>query len=187
MATDRGPSMDLRNETAINVAGLLQAPTGSSRSYVLRIDRFVLDDALVPEGFVGDARLTRLRDGIMARVRGSGTVVLECARCLREYDQGMLVAFAEEFRQTVDVRSGIGLDSGENDDEETSRIDENHELDLADVLRQELLVVLPMRPDCGDLCPGPDPIDAAAEAPIGDDRFATLARLLGEEDGAANR
>ena len=37
-----------------------------------------------------------------------------------------------------------------------SRIDENHELDLREPLRQEILVALPMRPDCGPDCPGPD-------------------------------
>lgn len=190
MATDRGHPMDLRNDTAINVAGLLKAPTGSSRAYDLRLDRFSLDDGTTAEGVVGDVRLTRLRDGVMARVRGSGRVVLECARCLRDYDQPFATEFAEEYRQTVDVRTGIGLEPGADDDEETSRIDENHELDLAEVLRQEILVALPMRPDCGELCPGPDALggtDNAATPAAVDERFAALARLLGEDDGTTDR
>lgn len=187
MATDRGSVMDLLNETGINVAGLLKAATGTSRSYVLRLDRFWLDEAMVAEGIVGDVRLTRLRDGVMARIRGSGRVSLDCVRCLREYDQPFSVQFAEQYRQTVDVRSGVGLEPADDDTEETSRIDENHEIDLADVLRQEVLVVLPMRPHCGDLCPGPDAIDGATDASAGDDRFATLARLLGDEDGGTDR
>jgi uncharacterized protein len=184
MATDRGHPMDLRNETAINVAGLLKAPTGSGRAFALRLDRFPLDNEAVAEELDGDVRLTRLRDGVMARVRAGGRVALECARCLRVYDQPFAAEFAEEYRQTVDVRTGLGLEPGADEDEETSRIDENHELDLADVLRQEILVALPMRPDCGEVCPGPDPVAADEPAPPapGDDRFAALASLLGEDD-----
>lgn len=182
MATESGPAMNLRNDTAINVVGLLKASIGSGRSYDLRLDRFVLDDELAAEEIVGDVRLTRLRDGVMARVRAGGRVHLECARCLRAYDQPFVATFAEEYRQTVDVRSGIGLNPGADDDEETSRIDENHELDLADVLRQEIVVVLPMRPDCGGECPGPDPIAGGADPTAsGDDRFAALAGLLQDD------
>ncbi len=190
MATDHGPGMDLRNETGINVAGLLKAPTGSTRSYDLRLDRFPLDGETVAEDVEGGVKLTRLRDGVMARVQITGNVALECARCLRVYGQGFETDFDEEYRQTVDVRTGLDLESDADEDDETSTIDENHELDLGNVLRQEILVALPMRPDCGELCPGPDAVesrDVDADGATADDRFAALARLLGEDDAAANR
>jgi uncharacterized protein len=187
MATDRGSPMDLRNETAINVAGLLKAPIGSARAFGLHLDRFPLDAETAAEGVEGDVRLTRLREGVMARVRAAGSVALECARCLREYAQGFETEFAEEYRQTVDVRTGVGLETEVEVDEETSTIDENHELDLAEVLRQEILVALPMRPDCGEACPGPDVAESGDADGAADDRFAALARLLGEDDATANR
>ena len=185
MASDRGPEMDLRNETAINVAGLLKAAFGSTRGYALRLDRFPLDVATTAEDVRGEVKLTRLRDVVMARVRARGTVALECARCLRTYEQGFATEFDEEYRQTVDVRTGLGLGSAVDEDDETSTIDANHELDLGDVLRQEILVALPMRPDCGELCPGPDALESTQGLePDGaiDERLAALARLLNDDE-----
>lgn len=175
--------MDLHNDTAINVAGLLKAPFGDTRTYRLRLDRFPLGDDLVAADVAGEVRLTRLRDAVMARVAVAGTAALECARCLRTYDQPFAAAFDEEYRQSVDVRTGAGLVPLGDEDDDTSRIDENHELDLGEVLRQEVLVALPMRPDCGEACPGPEALTPAAPAAAGDDdRFALLAALLDDED-----
>lgn len=183
-AAEGGRSIEFRNDTAINVVGLLKAAFGDGRVYPLALDRFELGDGLAAEGVEGEVRLTRLREAIMARVAAKGTVGLDCVRCLRPYAQPFGVSFSEEFRQSVDVRTGVGLLPGDDEDGETSRIDDNHELDVGDVLRQEILIALPMRPDCGADCPGPEALGGAAAAvfedPV-DDRFAALADLLAEE------
>lgn len=183
---DRGHVMDLRNETAINVAGLLQAQTGTARTYPLSLERLSLDPEEDARDVLGEVRLTRLRDGIMAHVSVAGQVDLECVRCLRLYSQRFETTFDEEYRQTVDVRTGQDFLAETNDDEvETSIIDENHEIDLNEVLRQEILVSLPMRPDCGEACPGPDLLESGEndeEQRAVDDRLAPLARLLADED-----
>jgi uncharacterized protein len=176
---------ELHNDTAINVAGLLKGTTGQTREFSLSLDRFPLDDGLIAEGVGGDLRLTRLRDGVMAQLTAAGTVELECARCLRAYSQPFTVEFAEEYRQIVDVRTGADVELETELDEDASRIDENHILDIGEVLRQEILIALPMRPDCGDQCPGPDldslESDGADEGPV-DDRLAALASLLDEPE-----
>ena len=184
---DRGHEQEIRNDTAVNVAGLLKSATGAVRAYRLVLDRFPLDEGLAAVGVEGDVRLTRLRDGIIARVAVAGTVELECARCLREYDQHFTAAFNEEFRQMVDVRTGFDLLPNGDEDDSTAWIDENHELDLSEVLRQEILVALPMRPDCGELCPGPETLAGGVVTGSGpangtvDDRLAALALLLDDE------
>ncbi len=107
---------------------------------------------------------------------------MSCVRCLREYDQPFSVAFDEEYRQTVDVRTGADLDEGLADEQAYSRIDESHELDLREPLRQEILVALPMRPDCGAECPGPDVLEVGDGDNDGvDERLAALASLLGDD------
>lgn len=174
----------LCNDTAINVSGLLKGQTGEVREFTLALQRFPLDDDLIADDVTGTIRLTRLRDGVMARVAARGAVDLACVRCLRTYQQPFAVAFSEEYRQTVDVRTGVGF--AVEADEDTARIDDNHLLDLGEVLRQEIVVALPMRPDCGETCPGPDLAALAADenddGPV-DDRLAALARLLEDRTG----
>jgi uncharacterized protein len=185
MVTDSGQQRELRNDTAVNVVGLLKSQTGDTRSYRLRLDTFEADGETIARDIIGDVRLTRLRDAIIASVTATGVAPLVCARCLREYDQPFEVEFDEEYRQTVDVRTGVGLDEEPADDELFSRIDENHELDLREPLRQEILVVLPMRPDCGPDCPGPDVLEVGGEDDasdeVVDERLAALASLLAED------
>jgi uncharacterized protein len=187
MATDGGQQRELRNDTAVNVVGLLKSQTGDTRSYRLMLDTFEADGETIAQDIVGDVRLTRLRDAIIASVSATGIVPLTCVRCLREYDQPFEVEFDEEYRQTVDVRTGFDLDDEPEDDELFSRIDENHELDLREPLRQEILVILPMRPDCGVDCPGPDVLEVGGEDgasdTIVDERLAALASLLAEDQG----
>jgi uncharacterized protein len=185
MVTDGGQQRELRNDTAVNVVGLLKGQTGATRSYRLLLDTFEADGETIARDIHGDVRLTRLRDAIIASVSAAGVVPMICVRCLREYDQPFEVDFDEEYRQTVDVRTGFDLGGEPIDEDLVSRIDENHELDLREPLRQEILVALPMRPDCGSECPGPDLLevggeDGASSEPV-DERLAALANLLADD------
>jgi uncharacterized protein len=182
MSTEAGQQRELRNDTAVNVVGLLKGQTGAARTYHLRLDVFDIDDETAARDIDGELRLTRLGEGILASVEATGVVPMACARCLREYDQPFTVAFDEEYRQTVDVRTGTDLDAAAAGEEAFSRIDENHELDLREPLRQEILVALPMRPDCGDACPGPDVLEVGGDEGDGiDERLAGLASLLTDD------
>jgi len=174
--------MDLHNETGVNVAALLQEPVGSSRSYPLRLDAFPLDDELLAVDVTGTVKLTRLTDEIIARLKVEGSAELQCLRCLREYPEAFAADFTEEFRIAHDVRTGNGIAAPADDERFT--INENHELDFGEALRQEIIVALPMRPTCGTDCPGPDMTGYPAGVTGGeeriDDRFALLERLLDE-------
>jgi uncharacterized protein len=184
MATDGGQQWELRNETAVNVAGLLKGQIGTARSYRLALDRFDADGETIAREIDGTVRLTRLRDGIMASVHVHGVSPLTCVRCLREYDQPFEISFDEEYQQTVDVRTGAELGVEPVVEDVVSFIDENHELDLREPLRQEILVALPMRPDCGPDCPGPDLLEVGDEDEadeVVDARLAALASLLGDD------
>jgi uncharacterized protein len=167
--------MDLYNETAVNVATLLQEPVGSSRAYTFQLDRLALDDDLVASDVTGNMRLTHLTDEILANVDAIATVELTCLRCLEPYAQSTKTRFQEEFRVAYDVRSGAVVNS--SDDDERFSITDAHELDISEPLRQELIVSLPMRPDCGAQCPGPPVIANDSDDDI-DDRFAALGALL---------
>jgi uncharacterized protein len=175
----RHRTMNLDNETIINVAALLQEPVGASREYPLRLDGFPLDEEGLAEDVEGTVRLTRLADEILVNITAKGAVELECVRCLRAYAQPFSTKFAAEFRPTVDVKTGVHVPE-ESDEDERFTIDANHELDITEVLRQEIVVALPMRAICGPDCPGPE-LERLESGAAGDDRFAALAQLLDEE------
>ncbi len=185
MATDRTGAIKLINDTRLNVASLLMEDVGSIRELELTLTSFPLDEELVASSVLGQFRLTRLRSGVLVTGTISGDVELECSRCLELYDQPFTATLTEQFRQTVDVRSGSGItsarkpsdDQDEDDDELGFEIDDAHEMDLTEMLRQNILLALPMRPDCGERCPGPPEIPNESEAQS-DSRFAALEQLL---------
>lgn len=177
-ANRRNAPIPIHNDTAVNVVALLKDQVGAFRNYRLTLDEFPLDGELVARNIEGRFRLVRLSDEIMAMVEARGVAALECQRCLRTYDQPFSVKFEEEFRLSIDLATGADL--AVDDDDERFGISDNHELDIAEPLRQEILVSLPMRPVCGDDCPGPDRVESGADDDV-DDRFAALADLLGDE------
>lgn len=184
MALDHSHGLSLHNDTVVNVVGLLKGQVGSTRTYALHLDAFPLDEELTAEGVIGEVRLTRLQDRILSDVEARGRVELECVRCLRPYDQPFQTTFTEEYRQMVDVRTGANIPAElvtyTGADDEVFAIDENHELNLGEALRQWILLTLPMRADCGPDCPGPDMTEAGEGEPV-DERFAALSHLLDED------
>ncbi|MGD9713305.1 MAG: DUF177 domain-containing protein [Thermomicrobiales bacterium] len=172
--------MDLQNDTVINVAALLREPIGATRTLELHLVNFPLDDdGLAARNLDGLVRLTRLSDEILTSITGETLVELECQRCLEQYDQPVTVKFSEEFRIAYDVRTGLGM-AGETE-EDQFEISAAHELDFAEALRQEILIELPMRPSCGERCPGPPSIGTADDNDEVDERFAALSALLEDE------
>lgn len=183
-------AIELDNDTRLNVASLLQEPVGSTRDVRIHLDAFRLDDDLIARDVAGSAHLTRLGAAILVAARLKAIVPLECVRCLRVFDEPVAVSFTEQFRQSVDVLSGQAIEDDElttEEDEDTEFvIDENHELDLDEAVRQWILLSLPMRPVCED-CPGPPVESQGGEHEI-DERFAELAELLDndDDDGGGN-
>jgi uncharacterized protein len=173
--------VDLVNDTVINVAALLRELTGATRAYRFRLDRFRLDDDLDAVDVRGTVRLTRLSDAIMVSVKAKANVQLECQRCLNQFMQPVEVVFEEQFRAAYDVRSGAAVESEIEGLDERPEVTENHELDFSDPMRQEIIVALPMRPVCGEDCPGPPEFGTDD---VEDDRvgFGVLASLLEPDD-----
>ena len=189
MATDQDRAIDLNGDTRLNVTSLLLEPVGSTRDIRVSLPRLVLDDDLVATNVVAPARLTRLKGQILVSAEVTGSVQLECAACLALYDQPVQESFAESFHQTVDVRTGSDLTKPrerlltESEEEEPGFvIDESHEIDLTEALRQWIVLSIPMQPTCGPDCPGPL-LRSTDTDQMGDDRFAALARLLDDDPG----
>ena len=177
------------DDTRINVSALLMDDTGATRHVDYRFDSLPLADDLTARDVQGSVEFTRLQHSILATGEFTGIVTLECVRCLNDYEQEFTATFAEEFHQLVDVRTGAAIaprpsetaGTGEDDDDSEFVIDENHELDIAEAVRQWIILSLPMQPNCGPNCPGPLLTQTDPES-VGDARLAGLAALLGDDD-----
>lgn len=171
-----------------NVAQLLKAPVGISQTGVLdETEPLNLeDDSVRLVGPVnGKLRFRRTNQGILVDGPIEAAVELTCVRCLDPFTSTVSFRLEEEFYPTVDVVTGIFLPETEN--EMIFPIDHNHQLDLREAIRQNLLLALPMQPlckeDCAGLCPqcGKNLNEGACSCqPPEDERFSALKDLLAQ-------
>jgi uncharacterized protein len=141
-----------------NVAQLMKEPVGSGASNEADIheEKVQLDDDLQVIGPMnGHARMRRVNQGLLIDGWVDLVLGLECARCLKAVEQPTHITFAERFYPTVDVMTGAPLPRVEEDD--VFAIDEHHQVDLTEAIRQAVLLAVPLVPlcqeDCAGLCP----------------------------------
>ena len=138
-----------------NVAQLLKAPVGATQIVELdNADELNLEDesAKLAGPITGRLRMRRTNQGILVDGPVEAEVELTCARCLESFILPISFDLEEQFYPTIDVITGLSLP--ENDDELIFPIDQNHQLDLREALRQNLLLALPMQPICKEDCAG---------------------------------
>ena len=98
--------------------------------------------------------ITRNGDNLFLTGRATVNAVLECARCLEEYSYtlegpiGLVVVVGED-------KEGGGSGEGDQEDESLVRVPGGSRyIDLADEIRSELLVRIPIKPLCTEECKG---------------------------------
>ncbi|MCC6175979.1 MAG: DUF177 domain-containing protein [Chloroflexi bacterium] len=137
----------------VNVAQLLRAPAGTRRSYDFREDEPELTRELqLRSPIEGTMRLTRTGNGILAEVHYGVDVEQECGRCLGPAATHIDSDFSEEFLATTNVFTGMPEQVDADPDE--PRVSPNHELDLTESIRQDIVVQLPLQPLCREECAG---------------------------------
>lgn len=173
-----------------NVAQLLKEHSGQTRRYTLHEDIQHLDPDIVPlSALNGTLELIRSADGIFVLGNLRASLELTCVRCLTPFALPLQFALEEEFRPTIDIATGATLPIA-NDDEQATRIDAHHEIDLTEVIRQNILLAIPARPLCRSQCAGLCPICGKDlnEGPCNcqraepDPRLAKLKEWLNEDE-----
>ena len=124
------------------------------------------DDALLPGPLAVSLDLTNI-EGLVA-VTGvlEGTIVRECVRCLKEYEDPLAfsvrAAFIPEPKQAprhpkrVDSRQGrVEVVEAEPEEEPDDQYHyQGNQLELAPMLREHMILSAPMQPLCSDNCLG---------------------------------
>jgi len=132
----------------INVAQLLKEPVGSSQSH--DISGMIGEEV---EGFVeGKAKLIHSSRGVLVQCKLNVEVKLICSRCLDTFLCPVSFTAEEEFLPISDVSGDVARSLLEQSEGFT--IDNKNLLDLSELIRQYILLNLPMKPLCRPDCPG---------------------------------
>jgi uncharacterized protein len=134
--------------TLINVTQLLKEPVGSSQSH--DISGIIGEEV---EGSVeGKAKVIRISRGVLVQCKLNAEVKLICSRCLEAFLCPISFTAEEEFLPMSDGSSDLALSAPEQSEGFT--IDNKNVLDLGELIRQYVLLNLPMKPLCRPDCPG---------------------------------
>ena len=135
-----------RHALRINVGFLLNAPLGYSRDIHFEFPHINLENELEITQFSGFARVSRTPQGVLVQSEFKGFGRAECARCLNEYDQSLATEFSDLY--AFDGRSTTESDLILHDDAN---------IDLEPLIREYLLIEMPIngvcKPECKGLCP----------------------------------
>lgn len=165
-----------------NVASLLRAAPGTERRYAVAIEEMpIAEDVHLAAPIEGEVRLSRTGRSILARAQLSTALEADCARCLRPLVAPIDVNIEEEALPSIDIDSGEAVDREAEPD--ALRLDEHHELDLGQPVREAISLAEPIsmlcRPDCRGLCLicGADLNEEPEHGHPGDEIDPRLARL----------
>lgn len=140
-----------------NVAQLLKEPTGATRTYDLVEDLSDLDPELTPlNPLVGTLHLLRTHSGILVTGELSTALQITCNRCLGPVAIPVRFQLEESFRPLTEVSTGRYIHpdefegSAEDLEDAALLINEQHILNISEVVRQNIWLALPMYPTCED-------------------------------------
>ena len=133
-----------------NVSGLIQEGIGAVRQY--EIEDVLVSEDREPERVYGNVEFLRTT-GVLVRAHLKLVESETCSRCASPLQDALAIEFEEEFQQTVDATGRL---VSERPDADAFLIDDRHQLDLTEAVRQyreASAQIAPLcRPDCKGLC-----------------------------------
>jgi len=131
----------------LNVGFIIHQTVGYSRDFPFEIPSLQLPPDLLLNDFAGNVRVTRTAQGLLVQAKLQATIAAECVRCLTEFQQLLEVDFSDlyAFTQASMTESGLLLP-------------EAGKLDLAPIVRDEMLLAVPISPLCRTTCKGLCPV-----------------------------
>ena len=135
-----------RHPLRINVGFLLHEQAGYSRTFDFDLPAVQIGEDLAIRSLRGSLRLTRTAQGLYGDGRLTAVTRAECVRCLSEFDQPLTVRIGDLFASPPGQATDPLL-----------AVPETGLLDLSPLLREYLLLEVPLQPlcraDCLGLCP----------------------------------
>lgn len=177
---------------------MLALDVASLREGTTRLDRQVPPDAmpqeqdyriLAPVALEAAAHRTRAKVGIAGQA--TTTLELSCSRCLERFPVPVAATFDLTYLPSDAAPAGGGEVEVGHKDINTAYY-QHGQIDLAELIHEQLYLVLPMKPLCKDDCQGLCPVcgtnrnttACACQTTWTDPRLAGLKALLNENDDA---
>jgi uncharacterized protein len=166
---------DPHSPLRLNVGFVVAQSAGFSRDIPFDLPQINIPPDLHLSSLYGFARVTRTPQGILLQADFKAVIDLECVRCLTGFQQTLNINFTELYAFSQRYMTDSGL-----------LMPESGIIDLAPVLREYILLEIPIsplcRPDCKGLCPicGNNLNESTChhEDDSGDPRLASLKSLL---------
>lgn len=163
-----------------HVAQLIKEHTGSVRRFEINEEARQLgaDDMTIEAPISGEVTLLKDTDGILVTGHLETEVGVPCVRCLEPVTVSVEIDLEEQYYPTVDVETGRHMATPDDIDADT-RIDQYHVLDISELVRQSLVLAIPMQAKHAFECAPTYAVIADDEEEITatDPRWAALAAL----------
>jgi uncharacterized protein len=169
-----------RNAFRLNIGFIVNQTIGYLRDFEIAFPELHVPPDLDLSDLAGVVRITRTPQGLLTQVKMSAVVQCECARCLTDFAQPLKIDFTELYAFSAHTASESGL-----------ILPEDGIIDLTPLVRDYMLLAIPISPLCRPDCPGLCPIcgerldgNAHAHGEHGPDpRLAKLKELLDQQTG----
>jgi uncharacterized protein len=129
----------------LNIGFIVHEMIGYSRDFPFDAEFVRLPPDLILNPLHGTVRVTRTAQGLLVQTKMRANIASECVRCLDEFSQVLDVDYTDLYAFTRDSLTESGL-----------LVPENGKIDLAPILREEMLLAIPIsplcKPDCRGLC-----------------------------------
>ncbi len=127
----------------INLGFLVNQPIGTSRDITFDYPTLHLSPDLDLHNLTGKVHISRTPQGLVVQGTFLAGTQMECVRCLAEFQQPLSTHFSElyAFNHHSVTDSGLILPDDGN-------------VDLADLVRECMLLEIPIRPLCRENCKG---------------------------------
>lgn len=124
----------------INVSDILAQEVGASASFKITDEQPTLADIKLTSPINGDLRLVRMQFGLAGEGQFTGSLELECHRCLNAFRHQFKVTARGEFAHQPEP--------------EQWPISQDNQIDIAPMVRQDIILHLPIKLLCEADCPG---------------------------------
>jgi uncharacterized protein len=168
-----------QNIFRLNVGFFLGQGVGYSRDFLFESPEVRFDPDLILYVINGNAHITRTAQGLLVQVELRAATPAECVRCLGNMSQALRTDFTELYAFTPQSVTESGL-----------MFPESGIINLVPLVREYMLLAMPISPLCSPDCKGLCPVcgenlnegTCIHQAPIPDADSPALAPLLDQEE-----